>query len=348
MNLKSILLGTAAAVVAAPAAYAADIAQPIVPVAVDYVKVCDTFSTGFFYIPGTDTCLRVAGRVRFRTSIGEGFGDDGGNDFGVQLRADARIDFDARTMTEYGQLRSFFRIATTDGNGLIVDDAFLQLGYFTAGYATSQINTSVLYGINDQTFYDFKTVTAAVIVDDLGGGFFVGASVQAHADRGGDTRVEFDGDALPAFLVRAGIADQPWGGVEFEAGYIADETLASDTDMWFVRGLATIKATSNFEVLLSAAYVDSEGFNDEGWYVGLGGYFNASSALGIYAGVVYDDGAFRNVYTDPGFGDERLFVNAGVDYTVTPGLVLTGELNYEDSSVNDDAFAGFLQLSRTF
>lgn len=31
---------------------------------VEYVKVCDAFGSGFYYIPGTDTCLRIGGRVR--------------------------------------------------------------------------------------------------------------------------------------------------------------------------------------------------------------------------------------------------------------------------------------------
>ena len=30
---------------------------------VQYVKICDAYGAGFFYIPGTDTCLRVGGLV---------------------------------------------------------------------------------------------------------------------------------------------------------------------------------------------------------------------------------------------------------------------------------------------
>ena len=26
----------------------------------EYVRVCDTYGTGFYYIPGTETCLRSA------------------------------------------------------------------------------------------------------------------------------------------------------------------------------------------------------------------------------------------------------------------------------------------------
>src|SRR4051794_22684202 len=31
---------------------------------VEYVRVCSQFGSGFFYVPGTDTCIKLAGRVR--------------------------------------------------------------------------------------------------------------------------------------------------------------------------------------------------------------------------------------------------------------------------------------------
>ncbi|WP_181707760.1 porin, partial [Chthonobacter rhizosphaerae] len=124
MNIKSILLGTAAGLMVASAAQAADLPGEPVPAAVDYVKVCDTFGAGFFYIPGTETCLDISGRVRFRVTAFEADQDgDGDDDFSTQFRADARVDFDARTMTEYGQLRSFFRLATDSEDSILVEGA---------------------------------------------------------------------------------------------------------------------------------------------------------------------------------------------------------------------------------
>jgi len=34
----------------------------------DYVRVCDAYGTGYYWIPGTDTCLKVGGRVRYDMS----------------------------------------------------------------------------------------------------------------------------------------------------------------------------------------------------------------------------------------------------------------------------------------
>ena len=63
MTMKSLLLGAAAGLVTVGAAQAADLPMTKAE-AVEYVKVCTEFGEGFFYIPGTDTCLKIAGEVR--------------------------------------------------------------------------------------------------------------------------------------------------------------------------------------------------------------------------------------------------------------------------------------------
>ena len=67
--LKRILIGAAGGILAVPAAFAADL--PVAPEPIDYVRVCDAFGAGFYYIPGTDTCISVRGRVRAEYRIGE-------------------------------------------------------------------------------------------------------------------------------------------------------------------------------------------------------------------------------------------------------------------------------------
>jgi hypothetical protein len=62
MKLRSILLGAAAVLTASASAQAADLAIAVEPI--DYVKICDAFGVGYWYIPGTDTCLKVGGYAR--------------------------------------------------------------------------------------------------------------------------------------------------------------------------------------------------------------------------------------------------------------------------------------------
>jgi len=61
--VKSLLLGSAAGFAVVAGAQAADLPAKKAAM-VEYVKVCSTYGAGFFTIPGTDTCLRVSGRVR--------------------------------------------------------------------------------------------------------------------------------------------------------------------------------------------------------------------------------------------------------------------------------------------
>ena len=63
--LKGLLLGSAACLTGtmlASGARAADLpAAQAAPI--EYVRVCDAYGAGFFYIPGTETCLRIGGLV---------------------------------------------------------------------------------------------------------------------------------------------------------------------------------------------------------------------------------------------------------------------------------------------
>ena len=60
--VKSLILGSAAGLVAMSGAQAADL--PVKAKAVEYVRICSLYGAGFFYIPGTDTCIKLAGYLR--------------------------------------------------------------------------------------------------------------------------------------------------------------------------------------------------------------------------------------------------------------------------------------------
>ncbi len=63
MNMiKSLVLGSAAGLVAMSGAQAADL--PVKAKAVEYVRICSLYGAGFYYIPGTDTCIKLAGYLR--------------------------------------------------------------------------------------------------------------------------------------------------------------------------------------------------------------------------------------------------------------------------------------------
>ena len=71
MKIKSLLLGSTAALAVVSGAQAADAIVAAQPEPVDYVKVCDAFGTGYFYIPGTETCLKIGGMIREDLGFGD-------------------------------------------------------------------------------------------------------------------------------------------------------------------------------------------------------------------------------------------------------------------------------------
>jgi hypothetical protein len=114
--VKGLVLGSAAALLAVGGAQAADL--PVKAKAVEYVRVCSLYGAGFWYIPGTDTCIKIGGYLRVDTTFNAAgvYGDPAwsgnagqGNRFNdmVQSRSRMALTVDTRTATEYGVVRTF-------------------------------------------------------------------------------------------------------------------------------------------------------------------------------------------------------------------------------------------------
>jgi Porin subfamily len=103
---KSLLLGSAAGLIAVAGAEAADLpTKKAAPV--DYVRICNVYGPGFFYIPGTDTCIKVGGKAEFDLEWDE---PRAHSDPTFGYNALARVNLDARTATDWGLLRAFVQI----------------------------------------------------------------------------------------------------------------------------------------------------------------------------------------------------------------------------------------------
>ena len=114
--VKSLLLGSAAGLIAVGGAQAADL--PVKAKAVEYVKICSLYGAGFYYIPGTDTCIKLGGYLRAEVALGTNsvYGPANGAPAGAHnrlsnyytMRAREDLNIDTRTATEYGVVRTFF------------------------------------------------------------------------------------------------------------------------------------------------------------------------------------------------------------------------------------------------
>jgi hypothetical protein len=197
MTMRTLLLGAAAGLVTVGAAKAADLPMTKAE-AVEYVKVCTEFGEGFFYIPGTDTCLKLSGEIRADYRFNDR--DNRGTNV-TRFKTEPRVKWDARTNTEYGTLRSYIQlnIPVEDGVAdIVVDKAFIQFGGLTAGYAHT------FFGIYDADygntifapyFSSQSTVNLLAYTAVFGGGFSATLSVEDGRDHRGFL---YPGDA-PAF-----------------------------------------------------------------------------------------------------------------------------------------------------
>jgi Porin subfamily len=114
-TIRNLILSSASGLVALGGAQAADL--PVKAKAVEYVRICSLYGAGFFYIPGTDTCIKIGGYLRADTTFNGGaHGAPAWNgDLGQQnryrdyflSRSRLALTIDTRTATEYGVVRTF-------------------------------------------------------------------------------------------------------------------------------------------------------------------------------------------------------------------------------------------------
>ena len=178
----------------------------------EYVKVCSLYGAGFYYIPGTDICLKIGGYVRFQQGIGSG--QHLGRSCGRQQRIQPRIrriynyrsraiaTFDTRQQTAYGTLRTYLilgasqdstalqRQVATRARTLYSTRAFIQIAGFTFGKATSFFDfvSTAAVAYNAGHTYTPDTGDAGHIVAaytaQFGNGLSATISVEADRRRG--------------------------------------------------------------------------------------------------------------------------------------------------------------------
>ncbi|RTL97866.1 porin [Ancylobacter aquaticus] len=203
--IKNVLLGSVAGLAMVGTAAAADL--PVKAKAAEYVKICSTYGAGFYYIPGTDTCLKVGGYVTADTYYTDVEGKVSVTAPGLFYRESddpdgqsyfltrVGVQLDARTQTEYGTLRSYFEgrfnagesygfgqqidtgeFSFSDGirNSAEMKYGYIQFAGFTFGRATSAFDFWAgdgWQGIQPGSFYSDTTLNVIQYTADFGNGF---------------------------------------------------------------------------------------------------------------------------------------------------------------------------------
>ena len=313
--------GCTAGLIALTGAQAADLPTKAAPV--QYVKICNLYGAGFYYIPGTDMCIKVGGYVRSQAEWGSTNGIPAGtnnlpatgpntivnglfnrasNNF--NFTAKAALTVDARNQTEYGTVRGYISlgaqtVATGETSVFFADRAFIQFAGFTFGRA--------------QSYFDIFTTTERYTYSDprtSGDTYNYGWFVMAYtAMLGNGVSATVSAEAPRRFV---GVIDGAGGGFGVNgttttdtAGFQMPDFVANlriDQNWGYVgvSGAVHKVAGGYFGSAASTGFnVNTSHPGDKyGWAAGVGGMLNlpwlgARDSIG--AGFVYSKGALGYV-----------------------------------------------------
>jgi hypothetical protein len=325
---KSLLLASAAGLAAVATASAADLpSKKAAPV--EYVKVCPAFGPGFYYIPGSDTCLKVGGNVYFEGMYSQPFTKAQDQ---LGYRTQMRVTLDARTNTEYGLLRTVvdprFNKRTgleqsgsqaregnaADGsntNGtskqvMINTTAFIQLGGLTVGrlgsFANPQFGSNDLIGPVGVDARDEVNTVAYTMA--LGNGITVTGAVEDSTDSNRDGvyasggTVTYGGNRIPDAVLALKV-DQSWGSANIAAMSHAINYSSNQFGVEYGYGVtAGVKINlpmiaAGDTLLLNGAY--ASGFNQFVWRNNTGDKTANNSNGFQFAGGMYNTGTINDV-----------------------------------------------------
>jgi len=393
LKVKSRLIGSFAAVMAmaglatgvvaaASSARAADMIVSPEPEAVEYVRVCDAYGAGYFYIPGTETCLRVHGYVRYDLTGGDdvyarGFADNKGTvgySRGGRKSWESLARFTLRlstaSETELGTLKTFAETRYDWGDGQPKTSGELRFGYIELG--------GLRVGLDESAFVTFPGYLGSVINDDviLAGGYRTALISYTFAARNGfsgvlsveqGNNVDTDGKygyqgAIKDYTphVVGGLKyDQGWGKIAAVAAYDArhetwagklrgDVSITDRISLWAMGGYKSNKdeymsvRSGNGHILGQVRAINS-------FYGTWGGDW------AVWGGVTLKATSKASLNVQLAYDASKTFAaTANVAYEMVPGFVITPEISYTKWQDNKsllngkDAVQGMIRFQRTF
>ena len=324
-------------------ASASSYAQNVVadPEPVDYVRVCDAYGKGYFYIPGTETCLRISGYVRTVIMGGDEVyakrkGDIDRKTYYMPTRGVLR--FATASDTELGTLRSYMEIRSQWTNGRDTETGILRYGYIELGGLRVGVDDSIFVSwpgyfgnvyhddINNQVAYARTNVISYTY--NAGNGFSATLGVEQGSREYTDTGIGYrlNNDVLKAYAIDSQIDDyspnvvggvkyeQDWGGLFAVVGY---ESYYKD---WAGKVRLNVNATDKMSF----------------WV--MGGYKSGDDHYGIdstYTPKIIDGRLVTGIYRL----NERMYGDWGGDwsawgggtYKFTPKTSFNFQVNYDDA-----------------
>ncbi|WP_455476783.1 porin [Bartonella sp. B41] len=380
MNIKSLFLVPTIAFTATSGTEAASMVSTEQK-PVGYVRICDAYGKGYFYIPGTETCIRLSGNVRADFLGGDNVDAETDADLNKKRNtygASARLSlvFQTASETELGTLRSYARIYSSwrngrDTVGARLSAAYMELGGFRVGLDDTIFNSwTGDYGnvINDDsiapsgvTRTNFVSYTlsgdtgfSAIIGAELGN-----ASSPAVADtpyyyvNKDEKIVVVPDDRLPSKKITGYTPNlvfgtkfmQKWGGVSTVIAY------DSYYKKWAGKIRTDINVNDRLNLWIMGGYKSNIDYykadNDILSRHNTTIYANWGGKWASWAGATYKITQDVNFNAQIAYSAVKTFATSiNVTYTPVPGLKITPELTYV--SWNDDRTFRDLDNDKTY
>ncbi|PBC01216.1 porin [Mesorhizobium sp. WSM3860] len=361
MNIKSLLLGSAAALIAVSGVRAADAVTVAEPEPAEYVKICDVYGAGYFYIPGTETCLRIGGYIRYDAGIGDIGTFDGAKsidvrDGDVQNTFYKNLRFTLKTWTgqetELGTLKTYTETRFNFGDRNLVTDAagdvdsnpaankatdlhfaWIQLGGLRVGkdetpydqfigYAGNVIQDTIIpYGVKDTNVVSYYF--------DVDGGFSGVISLEEGSGVTGTI------DSYVPHVV---------GGLKYKGDWGAiTGVVAYDSNYEEVAGKVRldVNVSKELSLFIMAGYGTDDNLSDDAGNAidahGRGFYKPWGGNWAVWGGGTYkfNDKTAFNLQASAD-DDKNYALAANVAYTIVPGYTITTEVDWNHFGHFDD------------
>ncbi|WP_292386210.1 porin [Mesorhizobium sp.] len=362
--MKSLLLGSAAALIAVSGARAADAVTVAEPEPAEYVKICDVYGSGYFYIPGTETCLRIGGYVRYDIGLGDVGSFDGARSLDVRNGGDQgtwykNTRFTLKTWTgqetELGTLKTYTETRINFGNsngygdsvtaggqpignpagnkGITLNFAWIQLGGLRVGKDESAFNTFIGYAgnvINDTLVpYGGFDTNVVQYYFDAGNGFSAVVSLEEGSGSAGGPVV----DGVGNYLYNAGSGNDTIdsyvphvvGGVKYTQGWGAITGVVAYDSAWD-EWAGKVRLDVNATNELSLFLMAGYGSDD---HIDRNFYKQWGGNWAVWGGGTYKFNEKTSFNLQASADDAKNYgVAANVAYDIVPGFTVTAEVDY--------------------
>lgn len=334
MKTNHLLMASAMCLASVQGAMAADAIVAAEPEPAEYVKVCDAFGTGYFYIPGTETCMQIGGYIRYDMRGGELLGlDTDGNGRGDAWSKRVRFQLKVSTAadTEFGALKTVADLRINRNDGSDTSTSLYKAYIDFAGFHIGQ---------DELTFITFLGNAGTVLNDDLIPYGPTNAKMITYTFKADD------------FSVVAGVENDNGAG----EGYVPNAVFGAKykTDAFAVgvvggydEGLeeGAIKARldgtmGDLSVFIMGGYNTGDVKNfyanwNGDWAVWGGGSYKMTDMATLNLQLSYDE-------------KEEFAAAAGVGMKLASGFAVTPEVAYKENMSGDKLWGGMVRFQRSF